>query len=126
MNLTDDQITDILNQEDKRLSEISTGDRDEAKRVEQQKDAVKVMKIQHAKNLAQARGAKDILDALRSQITWADLQLAGADENPYLATSSPAAFCQRILDAQNPATDPVPQISVEEALTRLSKQKPSP
>jgi hypothetical protein len=125
-NLSDDEITGILNEEDKRLHEISPHDRDEAKRIEQMKRAVKVMKIRHAQNQAEKLGADDILDKLRSEIAWANVQLAESEENPFLSTDSPSVFCQRILDEQKPPPMPVPQISVEDALSQLSKRKKKP
>lgn len=121
-----DEITGILNEEDKRLHEISPRDRDEAKRIEQMKRAVKVMKIRHAQNQAEKLGADDILDKLRSKIAWADVQLAASEENPFLTADSPSVFCQRILDEQKPPPKPVPQISVEDALSQLSKRKQKP
>ncbi len=81
-----------------------------------------MMKVLHAQNLAKAQGNQEILRALQTEIASADLQLSKAEENPYLTTDSPAVFCQRILDAQKPP-ESVPQISVEEALGRLSKGK---
>jgi len=121
-NLSDDQITAILSDEYRRLHDISPHDDDEAKDLEQVKNAVKIMKIMHAQNLAKAQGNQEILRALQTEIASADLQLAKAEGNPYLTTDSPAVFCQRILDAQKPP-ESVPQISVEEALERLSKGK---
>ena len=121
-NLSDDQITAILTDEYRRLHDISPHDDDEAKDLEQVKNAVKIMKVLHAQNLAKAQGNQDILRALQTEIAAADLQLAKAEGNPYLTTDSPSVFCQRILDAQKPP-ESVPQISVEEALERLSKGK---
>jgi hypothetical protein len=122
--LSDDQITEILNAEYVRLHEISPTDQDDAKRIEQMKKAVKVMKIRHAQNLAEKLGANDILAHLQLQIAWADLQLAGTEENPYLDTNNPSLFCQRILDVEK-QRKPVPQISVEDALEQLSKRRRS-
>jgi monoamine oxidase len=121
-NLSDDQITAILSDEYRRLHDISPHDDDEAKDLERVKNAVKIMKVLHAQNLAKAQGNQEILRALQTEIAAADLQLAKAEGNPYLTTDSPAVFCQRILDAQKPP-ESVPQISVEEALERLSKGK---
>jgi hypothetical protein len=121
-NLSDDQITAILTDEYRRLHDISPHDDDEAKDLEQVKNAVKIMKVLHAQNLAKAQGNQEILRALQTEIAAADLQLAKAEGNPYLTTDNPAVFCQRILDAQKPP-ESVPQISVEEALERLSKGK---
>jgi hypothetical protein len=121
-NLSDDQITEILTDEYRRLTDISPHDDDEAKDLEQVKNAVKIMKVLHAQTLAKAQGNQEILRALQTEIAWADLQLAKAAENPYLTTDSPAVFCQRILEAQKPP-ESLPQISVEEALQRLSKGK---
>jgi hypothetical protein len=121
-NLSDDQITAILTDEYRRLHDISPHGDDEAKDLEQVKNAVKIMKVLHAQNLAKARRNQEILRALQTEIAAVDLQLAKAEENPYLTTDSPAVFCQRILDAQKPP-ESVPQISVEEALERLSKGK---
>jgi hypothetical protein len=121
-NLSDDQITAILNDEYRRLHDISPHDDDEARDLAQVKNAVKIMKVLHAQNLAKAQGNQEILRALQTEIASVDLQLAKAEENPYLTTDSPAVFCQRILDAQKPP-ESVPQISVEEALERLSKGK---
>jgi hypothetical protein len=120
--LSDDQITAILTDEYRRLHDISPHDDDEAKDLEQVKNAVKIMKVLHAQNLAKAQRNQEILRALQTEIAAADLQLAKAEGNPYLTTDSPAVFCQRILDAQKPP-ESVPQISVEEALERLSKGK---
>jgi hypothetical protein len=78
------------------------------------------MKVLHAQNLARAQGNQEILRALQTEIAWADLHLAKAEMNPYLATDDPAVFCQRILDAHQPP-ESLPQISVDEALHRLSK-----
>ena len=121
-NLSDDQITEILTDEYRRLTDISPHGDNEAKDLEQVKNAVKIMKVLHAQNLAKAQGNQEILRALQTEIASADLQLSKAEENPYLTTDSPAVFCQRILDAQKPP-ESVPQISVEEALGRLSKGK---
>jgi hypothetical protein len=121
-NLSDDQITAILNDEYRRLHDISPHDDDEARDLAQVKNAVKIIKVLHAQNLAKAQGNQEILRALQTEIASVDLQLAKAEENPYLTTDSPAVFCQRILDAQKPP-ESVPQISVEEALERLSKGK---
>jgi hypothetical protein len=121
-NLSDDQITAILTDEYRRLHDISPHDDDDARDLEQVKNAVKIMKVLHAQNLAKAQGDQEILRALQTEIASADLQLAKAEANPYLTTDSPAVFCQRILDAQKPP-ESVPQISVEEALERLSKGK---
>src|SRR5258708_36885765 len=121
-NLSHDQITAILRDEYRRLKDISPHDDDEGKDLEQVKNAVKIMKIMHAQNLAKAQGNEEILRALQTEIAATDLQLAKAEGNPYLTTDSPAVFCQRILDAQKPP-ESVPQISVEEALERLSKGK---
>ena len=121
-NLSDDQITAILIDEYRRLHDISPHDDDEARDLEQVKNAVKIMKVLHAQNLAKAQGNQEILRALQTEIAATDLQLAKAEGNPYLTTDSPAVFCQRILDAQKPP-ESVPQISVEEALERLSKGK---
>jgi hypothetical protein len=120
-NLSDDQITEILTDEYRRLTDISPHGDTEAKDLEQ-KNAVKIMKVLHAQNLAKAQGNQEILRALQTEIAWANLQLAKAEGNPYLTTDSPAVFCQRILDAQKPP-ESLPQISVEEALQRLSKGK---
>ena len=119
-NLSDGQITTILTDEYRRLHDISPHNDDEAKDLEQVKDAVKVMKVLHARNLAEAQGNKEVLRALQTEIAWVDLQLAKAERNPYLTTDSPAVFCQRILDAQRPP-ESLPQISVDEALQRLDK-----
>jgi hypothetical protein len=121
-NLSDDQITAILIDEYRRLYNISPHNDDEAKDLEQAKDAVKVMKVLHAQNLAEEQGNQEVLRALQTELAWADLHLAKAEMNPYLTTNSPAAFCQRILDAQKPP-ESLPQISVDEALHRLSKSK---
>ena len=121
-NLSDVQITAILTDEYRRLHDISPHDDDEAKDLEQVKNAVKIMKVLHAQSLAKAQGNQEILRALQTEIASADLQLAKAEGNPYLTTDSPAVFCQQILDAQKPP-ESVPQISVEEALQRLSKEK---
>ena len=121
-NLSDDQITAILTDEYRRLHDISPHDDDEARDLEQVKNAVKIMKVLHAQNLAKAQGNQEILRALQTEIAATDLQLAKAEGNPYLTTDSPFVFCQRILDAQKPP-ESVPQISVEEALERLSKGK---
>ena len=121
-NLSDDQITAILSDEYRRLTDISPHGDNEAKDLEQVKNAVKIMKVLHAQNLAKAQGNQEILRALQTEIAWADLQLAKAEGDPYLTTDSPAVFCQRILDAQKPP-ESLPQISVEEALQRLSKGK---
>jgi hypothetical protein len=122
-NFSGDQITTILTDQYRRLSDISPHNDDEAKDLEQAKNAVKVMKVLHARNLAQAQENPEILRALETEIAWADLHLAKAEMNPYLTTDSPAVFCQRILDAQQPP-ESLPQISVDEALHRLSKGKP--
>ncbi len=66
---------------------------------------------------------KEILRALQTEIAWADLQLARPEMNSYLTTNSPAVFCQRILDTQEPP-ESLPQISVDEALQLLNKGKP--
>jgi hypothetical protein len=121
-NLSDDQITEILTDESRRLHDISAHGDDEAKDLEQVKNAVKIMKVLHAQNLAKVQGNQEILRALQTEIAWADLQLSKAEKNPYLTTDSPAVFCRRILDAQKPP-ESLPQISVEEALQRLSKGK---
>jgi hypothetical protein len=121
-NLSDDQITEILTDESRRLHDISSHGEDEAKDLEQVKNAVKIMKVLHAQNLAKAQENQEILRALQTEIAWADLQLSKAEKNPYLTSDSPAVFCQRILDAQKPP-ESLPQISVEEALQRLSKRK---
>ena len=121
-NLSDDQITAILNDEYRRLHDISPHDDDEAKDLEQVKNAVKIMKVLHTQNLAKAQGNQEILRAPQTEIAAANLQLAKPEGNPYLTNDSPAVFCQRILDAQKPP-ESVPQISVEEALERLSKGK---
>ena len=118
--LSDDQITAILTDEYRRLHGISPHNDDEGKDLEQVKNAVKIMEVLHAQNLAQAQGNQEILRALQTEIAWVDLQLTKAERNPYLTTDSPAVFCQQILDAQRPP-ESVPQISVEEALQRLSK-----
>ena len=122
-NLSDDQITAILNDEYRRLHDISPHDDDEAKDLEQVKNAVKIMKVLHAQNLAKAEGNQEILSALQAEIAWADLQLARPEMNSYLTTNSPAVFCQRILDAQKPP-ETLPQISVDQALQLLGKIKP--
>jgi hypothetical protein len=121
--LSDDQITTILIDEYRRLTHISSHGDNEAKDLEQVRNAVKIMKVLHAQNLAEAQGNQEILRALQAEIAWADLQLAKPEMNSYLTTNSPAAFCQRILDAQKPP-ESLPQISVDEALQRLSKGKP--
>jgi hypothetical protein len=120
--LSDDQITEILTDEYRRLTHISPHGDDEAKDLEKVKNAVKIMKVLHAQNLAKAQGNQEILHALQTEIAWADLQLAKPEMNSYLTTNSPAVFCQRILDAQKPP-ESLPQISVDEALQRLSKGK---
>jgi hypothetical protein len=56
MDLSNDQITEILMEEAKRLDDISPSDHVEAKCIEQQKEVVKVMKILHAQKLAQDQG----------------------------------------------------------------------
>ena len=122
VNFSDDQITTILIDEFRRLHDISPHNEDEAKDLEHAKDAVKVMKVLHAQNLARAQGNQEILRALQTEIAWADLHLAKAEMNPYLTTDDPAVFCQRILDARQPP-ESLPQISVDEALHRLSKGK---
>src|SRR4030088_1787820 len=121
-NLSDDQITAILADEYRRLHDISPHDDDEARDLEQVKNAVKIMKVLHAQNLAKAQGNQEILRALQTEIASADLHLAKAEGNPYLTTDDPAVFCQRILDAHQPP-ESLPQISVDEALHRLSKGK---
>jgi hypothetical protein len=121
--LSDDQITTILIDEYRRLTHVSPHGDDEAKDLEQVKNAVKIMKVLHAQNLAKAQGNQEILRALQTEIGWADLQLAKPEMNSYLTTNSPAAFCQRILDAQKPP-ETLPQISVDEALQLLGKIKP--
>ena len=124
MDLSNDQITEILTEEAKRLDDISPSDHVEAKSIEQQKEVVKVMKILHAQELAEAQGARDILDALREEIVWAEIQLSGWGKNPHLDTNSPLVFCQRILEERRPAPPPVAKFSVDEALARLSKSQP--
>ena len=124
-DLSDDEIITILDGEYQRLHNVSPPNRDEAKKLAQMRDAVQVMKIRHAQNLAEARGNNEILAELRTQITWAELQLAGANENPYLTTDSPSVLAQQILESKQPSPPAVPQIPVEEALER-SKSKPKP
>src|ERR1700745_2730636 len=109
--LSDDQIHAILTDEYRRLHYISPHDDDEAKDLEQVKNAVKIMKVLHAQNLAKEQRNQEILRELQTEIEAADLQLEKAEGNPYLTPDSPAVFCQRILDAQKPP-ESVPQISV--------------
>jgi len=52
--------------------------RDEAKKSTQMRDAVQVMKIGRLKNCRGQGENNEILDGARTQITWAELQLAGA------------------------------------------------
>jgi hydroxymethylpyrimidine/phosphomethylpyrimidine kinase len=99
-DLSDDEIITILDEEYQRLHNVSPPNRDEAKKLAQMRDAVQVMKIRHAQNLAEARGNNEILAELRTQITWAELQLAGANENPYLTTDSPSVLAQQILESK--------------------------
>jgi hypothetical protein len=125
-DLSDDQITTILTEEYQRLHNVSPANSDQAKELAQMRDAVQVMKIRHAQNQAEAKKDNEILAALRAQIAWADLQLAGDEENPYLTTNSPAVLARQILESKQSPPPPVPQISVEEALERLKgKAKPS-
>ena len=120
--LSDEQITKMLNEEDKHLHEISPKTGDEAKQVQQMKDAVKVIKVLHAERQAEALGATDILQKLQLEIRWAHLELAKAASNPYLKTIDPSDFCQEILNRGKPSQAPPSQISVEEALSELSKR----
>src|SRR5260370_33797407 len=99
-NLSDDQNTAILSDEYRRFHDISPHDDDEAKDLEQVKNAVKIMKVLHAQNLAKAQGNEEILRALQTEIAAMELQLAKAEGNPYLTTDSPAVFCKRIIDVQ--------------------------
>ena len=71
-NLSDGQITTILTDEYRRLHDISPHNDDEAKDLEQVKDAVKVMKVLHARNLAEAQGNQEVLRALQTEIAWVD------------------------------------------------------
>jgi hypothetical protein len=74
-NLSDDQITAILTDEYRRLHDISPHGDDEAKDLEQVKNAVKIMKVLHAQNLAKAQRNQEILRALQTEIAWADLSV---------------------------------------------------
>jgi hypothetical protein len=116
--LSNRQITAILIEEDLRLQKASPRNEHEARELRQAKEAVKVIKILHAKSLAEAKDDKEILAQLQAEFRWAEEQLAG--NNFYLNTSSPDVFCRRILARRGQR---IHTMSVEEALRRLSGQK---
>lgn len=113
--LTDAEITEILNAEQKRLEGAWTPEEEAQKRV----DAVKVMRIEHASNMARAKGRQDLIDGMIEDIRWAGIQLAGGGDNPYLTASDPAFFCQQLLDSRNPPPAPS-KVSVDDVLNELS------
>ena len=112
---SDAEITKILNAEYESLEAAWPRER----AIIQQLEAVKVMRVEHARKLAEAAGRKDLLDGMAADITWADLKLAAANENPYLNAIDPGLFCQQLLDARNPAQKPK-KISVDNVLKELS------
>jgi hypothetical protein len=117
--LSNYQIIAILTEEDQRLHKAHPRNEYEARQLKHAKEAVKAIKILHAKNLAEAKGDQEILAQLDAEIRWAELQLTS--NNRYLDTANPDAFCQKILASRGLPPQQV-QISVEEALQRLSGQ----
>lgn len=112
---SDAEITEILKTEQQRLEAEWTPEEEAQKRL----DAVKVMLIEHAANMASAKGRKDLLDGMIEEIRWAGIQLAGAGNNPYLTACDPDLFCEQLLNSRDPAPTPK-KISADEALKDLS------
>jgi len=92
VNFSDDQITTILTDEYRRLHDISPHNEDEAKDLERAKDAVKVMKVLHAQNLARAQGQNK---PERKPITI--LRAVRRFQSVVVAVSSNATLPHRIL-----------------------------
>ena len=106
-------ITGILNAEKQRIEAAPQTENDAYKKL----DADQVMRILHARNMAQEEGRKDLLDGMTEDIRWAEIQLA--ESNPYLTTTDPTAFCQQLLESGN--LTPAPEkISVDDVLNELS------
>jgi hypothetical protein len=118
--LSDAEISAMLKAERERLEAAWPPEDD----IQKQLEAVQVIEIEHARNLATAQGRQDILKKLQEKGRWADLKIADANSNPYLRTIDPSAFCQAILKRHNPEPDLDEQISAEEALRQLSQDPP--